>query len=285
MNTDRRLDSGYLKVSFQTRIVKGKIMRIPYYQIDAFTSSVFSGNPAGVCPLDEWLDDETLQAIAEENNLSETAFLVKNEDGYDLRWFTPKIEVDLCGHATLASAFVVFKYIAASQISVNFESKSGTLIVNKEKDLLLMDFPSRKATPCNRPEKLVMGLGSEPKEILRSARDYLAIYDTESTVKNLQPNLAEIAKLDCLGIIVSAPGLETDFVSRFFAPRAGVPEDPVTGSAHSTLVPYWAKRLCKNQLHAFQVSKRGGELFCEDRGDRVQIAGKAVAYLEGTITI
>lgn len=261
-------------------------MKIPYYQIDAFTSAAFSGNPAGVCLLDEWLGDETLQAIAEENNLSETAFIVKNGDSYDLRWFTPKIEIDLCGHATLASAFVVFNYIDPSRISVSFNSKSGILSVNKgEKELLVMDFPSRKPMPCNRPEVLVLGLGSEPKEILRSTRDYLAIFDSEITVRNLEPNQAEISKLDCLGVIVSAPGVETDFVSRFFAPEAGVPEDPVTGSAHSTLVPYWAKRLNKNQLHAFQVSKRGGELFCEDRGDRVQIAGNAVAYLEGTITI
>jgi len=259
-------------------------MKIPYYQIDAFTSSVFSGNPAGVCLLAEWLSDSILQSIAAENNLSETAFLVKNESGYDLRWFTPETEVDLCGHATLASAFVIFNYLDSSSNDVRFDSKSGPLTVTRQDDLLAMDFPSRKAEVCPIPKELIDGLGIEPKEVLRS-RDYLAVFDSEDQIKSLQPDMHKLSKLDSLGIITSAVGLESDFVSRFFAPKVGIPEDPVTGSAHSTLVPYWAKILGKSELHAFQVSKRGGELFCKYRGERVIIAGRAVIYLEGAITI
>ena len=260
-------------------------MKIPYYQVDAFTSSVFSGNPAGVCLLDKWPNDSILQSIATENNLSETAFIVKNEKGYDIRWFTPKIEVDLCGHATLASAFVVFKYVDSSLVSVQFESKSGLLIVNRENDLLSMDFPSRKPSPCTVPQELIDGIGAEPLEVLRSHRDYLAVFTSEEQIKSIQPNMEQLLKLDCLGIIVTAQGTGSDFVSRVFAPRAGISEDPVTGSTHSTLIPYWAKRLRKSDLHAFQLSKRGGELYCKDKGDRVIIAGHAVTYLEGTISI
>lgn len=259
-------------------------MKIPYYQIDAFTNSVFSGNPAGVCLLAEWLNNSVLQSIAAENNLSETAFLVKNEKGYELRWFTPKIEVDLCGHATLASAFVILNCLDNSSDAVRFDSKSGPLTVTRQDDLLAMDFPSRKAELCPTPKELVSGLGIEPKEVFRS-RDYLAVFDSEDQIKSLQPDMYELSKLDSLGVIVSAAGSESDFVSRFFAPKVGVPEDPVTGSAHSTLIPYWAERLGKSELRAFQLSKRGGELFCKHRGDRVIIAGKAVIYLKGTITI
>lgn len=259
-------------------------MKIPYYQIDAFTNSVFSGNPAGVCLLAEWLNNSVLQSIAAENNLSETAFLVKNEKGYELRWFTPEIEVDLCGHATLASAFVILNCLDNSSDAVRFDSKSGTLKVTRQDDLLAMDFPSRKAELCPTPKELVSGLGIEPKEVFRS-RDYLAVFDSEDQIKSLQPDMYELSKLDSLGIIVSAAGSESDFVSRFFAPKVGIPEDPVTGSAHSTLIPYWAERLGKSELRAFQLSKRGGELFCKHRGDRVIIAGRAVIYLKGTITI
>jgi PhzF family phenazine biosynthesis protein len=259
-------------------------MKIPYYQIDAFTNSVFSGNPAGVCLLAEWLNNSVLQSIAAENNLSETAFLVKNEKGYELRWFTPEIEVDLCGHATLASAFVILNCLDNSSDAVRFDSKSGTLKVTRQDDLLAMDFPSRKAKLCPTPKELASGLGIEPKEVFRS-RDYLAVFDSEDQIKSLQPDMYELSKLDSLGIIVSAAGSESDFVSRFFAPKVGIPEDPVTGSAHSTLIPYWAERLGKSELCAFQLSKRGGELFCKHRGDRVIIAGRAVIYLKGTITI
>ena len=259
-------------------------MKIPYYQIDAFTNSVFSGNPAGVCLLAEWLNNSVLQSIAAENNLSETAFLVKNEKGYELRWFTPEIEVDLCGHATLASAFVILNCLDNSSDAVRFDSKSGPLIVTRQDDLLAMDFPSLKAELCPTPKELMSGLGIEPKEVFRS-RDYLAVFDSEEQIKSLQPDMYELSKLDSLGVIVSAAGSESDFVSRFFAPKVGIPEDPVTGSAHSTLIPYWAERLGKSELHAFQLSKRGGELFCKHRDDRVIIAGRAVIYLKGTITI
>ena len=269
-------------------------MKLPFYQIDAFTSSVFSGNPAGVCLLDAWLDDSTLQAIAAENNLSETAFLVRSQAGYKLRWFTPTIEVDLCGHATLASAFVVFAYLDTGDDAVRFETVSGVLTVRHEGDLLVMDFPSRRAVPCPVPDELIRGLGIEPREVLL-ARDLLAVYDSEAQIRSLQPDMLELSKLDCLGIIVTAPGSECDFVSRFFAPREGIPEDPVTGSSHCTLIPYWAERTGKSKLHARQLSERGGELFCidlndrdlndRDRSDRVSIAGRAVTYLEGTIIV
>jgi PhzF family phenazine biosynthesis protein len=261
-------------------------VNIPYYQIDAFTGAVFAGNPAGVCLLDDWLEDATLQAIAAENNLSETAFLVRGGQGYGLRWFTPKAEVDLCGHATLASAFVVFTRVQPALDVVAFESKSGTLTVSREGDLLAMDFPSREARPCSSvPSELVRGLGAAPDEVLLSVRDCLAVFSDEKAVAALRPEMAELSRLDQMGIIVTAPGSECDFVSRFFAPKVGVPEDPVTGSAHSTLIPYWAGRLGKTRLHARQISERGGELFCEHRGDRVTIAGRAVAYLEGKITL
>lgn len=260
-------------------------MKIPYYQVDAFAGSVFSGNPAGVCLLDEWPEDALLQSIAAENNLSETAFLVKSGEGYDLKWFTPEMEVDLCGHATLASAFVVLAYVDPSSDRVCFNSNSGLLMVVRADDLLAMDFPARRAERCRTPELLAKALGRRPAETLSSVRDFLAVFETEVQVRELAPDMKELCKLDHLGIIVTAPGARCDFVSRFFAPRAGVPEDPVTGSAHSTLVPYWSERLKKSVLRAFQVSKRGGELFCEDRGARVQIAGKAVMYLQGTIVI
>ena len=264
-------------------------MKLPFYQIDAFTSSVFSGNPAGVCLLDSWLDDSTLQAIAAENNLSETAFLVRGQAGYKLRWFTPTIEVDLCGHATLAAAFVVFTYLDSGDDAVRFETASGALTVNREGDLLVMNFPSRRAVPCPVPDELIRGLGIEPREVLR-ARDYLAVFDSEEQIKSLQPDMLELIKLDCLGIIVTALGSDCDFVSRLFAPRAGIPEDPVTGSSHCTLIPYWAEKIGKSELHARQLSQRGGELFCvdlndRDLNDRVSIAGKAVTYLEGTIFV
>jgi len=259
-------------------------MKIPFYQIDAFTSSLFSGNPAGVCLLDNWLEDATMLAIAAENNLSETAFLVPSNEDYKIKWFTPKVEVDLCGHATLASAFVIFNYVDKSCDTVCFDSVSGPLTVKRETNNLSMDFPSATPSPCPIPNELVDGLLLEPEEVLLS-RDYLVVYDSEEKIKSLRPNMEKLSRLDSLGIIATAQGSQCDFVSRFFAPGVGIPEDPVTGSAHCTLVPYWANKTGKTKFHALQLSQRGGELFCEQMGDRVVIAGRAVAYLEGTIII
>lgn len=257
-------------------------MKIRLYQVDAFTGTLFRGNPAAVCPLDDWLDNGRLQAIAAENNLSETAFFVRKDDQFELRWFTPVIEVDLCGHATLAAAFVVFNHIDTSLRNVAFSTKSGMLKVERDGSLFSMDFPSRPGSPCDIPDDFVQALGLKPTEVLLS-RDYLAVYDSDETIRSLTPDMDCLLKVESLGVIVTAPGSDADFVSRFFAPRAGVPEDPVTGSAHCTLVPYWSERLHKKKLHAYQLSERGGELFCEDLGDRVKIAGEAVLYLEGFI--
>jgi len=261
-------------------------MRIPIYQVDAFASEVFSGNPAAVCMLDTWIDDKRLQSIAAENNLSETAFLVRNDDGFDLRWFTPTTEVALCGHATLASAFVLFSCQKWPEEVIRFRTrKSGQLVVVKQDDLLEMDFPSRPAYARTPPAGLKEALGVAPKEILGSAEDLLVVLDSEQTVQGVQPDFGALDRVECRGIIITARGDRSDFVSRFFAPRVGVPEDPVTGSAHCVLIPYWASVLRKKDLHAFQISKRGGELFCTHVGERVKIAGKATLYMEGTITI
>lgn len=259
-------------------------MDIPFYQIDAFTSRVFGGNPAGVCFLETWLPDPVLQSIAAENNLSETAFVVKREKTYALRWFTPKVEIDLCGHATLASAHAIFEYRDQKMQRVEFETKSGTLSVVRQGDLLMMDFPSRTPEPCPLPDRIGEIMGIAPSQSFRS-RDLLLVYEHEDQVRRLKPDLLQIAALDCFAVIVTAPGGDSDFVSRFFAPKAGIPEDPVTGSAHCTLIPHWSKRLGKSKLHALQVSARGGELFCEDRCERVLIGGRAVTYLSGTIQI
>ena len=259
-------------------------MDIRYYLIDAFASRVFTGNPAGVCFLPAWLDDATLQSIAAENNLPETAFLVSAGDHYELRWFTPKVEVDLCGHATLASAFAVFNFSGYDAPGVDFHTRSGKLAVKQEGDLLVMDFPSRKPQACEPPHRMAAALGLSPSEVLRS-RDLLLVYENEDQIRHLQPDLAQVAAWEYFAVIVTAPGRNSDFVSRFFAPGAGIPEDPVTGSAHTTLIPYWSERLGKKELHAFQLSERGGELFCLDRGDRVSIGGRAVLYLSGTIRI
>ncbi|MHC4155866.1 MAG: PhzF family phenazine biosynthesis protein [Planctomycetota bacterium] len=260
-------------------------MEIPYYQVNAFTKSVFGGNPAGVCPLEDWLADEQMQAIAAENNLSETAFLVRKGGTYELRWFTPKIEVDLCGHATLASAFVILNYLDESATSVGFTTKSGILTVKSDGELLVMDFPVWKVVRTSAPNELVEGLGAEPKEVLCCDRDYLVVYESEEDIKSLKPNFDQLNNLDRLAVCVTAPGDKSDFVSRFFAPRGGIDEDPVTGSSHCELIPFWSKRLRKKKLHALQLSRRGGELFCEDLGERVSIAGHAVIYLRGVINL
>jgi PhzF family phenazine biosynthesis protein len=203
---------------------------------------------------------------------------------YELRWFTPAVEVDLCGHATLASALVVFRHLEPSLEAVSFRSKSGELRVTRSGDMLTLDFPSRAPSRCEVPTDLARALGQPPREVW-AARDYMAVYGSEEEVRALTPDIAGLAGVDRFGVIVTAPGDACDFVSRFFAPRQGVPEDPVTGSAHCTLVPYWARRLGKSRLHALQVSRRGGELFCEDRGDRVAIGGRGVQFLEGTIEV
>jgi PhzF family phenazine biosynthesis protein len=251
-----------------------------YFVVHSFTDTVFRGNPAGVCPLEEWLDDSLMQRIAAENQLSETAFFVQKEDHFELRWFTPTTEVDLCGHATLASAHVIFDHLGHEEDVVTFHTQSGELTAWKDGNYLVMDFPSRPGEPIEAPDALIKGLGREPAEVYQ-ARDYLAIFETEQEVRDLEPDFAALESLDCTGIIASAPGSEADFVSRFFAPLAGIPEDPVTGSAHSTLTPFWASRLDKNRLVAHQVSDRGGVLKCTLRDDRVLIAGQAVLYVKG----
>lgn len=259
-------------------------MRLSLYQVDAFTSRVFGGNPAAVVPLESWLPDATLQAIALENNLSETAFFVREPQGWHLRWFTPMQEVDLCGHATVAAAFVLFNHVQPGLERVEFASRSGPLVVTREGGWLVLDFPSRPPRPVAAPPGLIEALGARPSEVLTS-RDVVAVFDTEAQVRALRPDMARVAALDTFAVTVTAPGTDVDFVSRFFAPRAGVPEDPVTGSAHCSLIPYWSKRLGKTRLTARQVSARVGELRCEDRNERVHIAGQAVLYLTGSITV
>ncbi|MGA2184206.1 MAG: PhzF family phenazine biosynthesis protein [Bryobacteraceae bacterium] len=259
-------------------------MQIPIYQVDAFSGRAFAGNPAAVCPLESWLADERMQSIAAENNLAETAFFVPEGDGYRLRWFTPVTEVDLCGHATLASAFVVFRHLAPQLERVLFRTRSGELIVSRSGERLTMDFPSRPPVAVEAHPQLIPALGLQPKEVL-AARDYMLVYETEEQVRALKPDMARLTEVDRFAVIVTAPGRDCDFVSRFFAPAHGVPEDPVTGSAHCTLIPYWSRRLGKKQLFARQVSPRGGELWCEDLGERVHISGQAVEFLSGTITL
>jgi len=261
-------------------------MRLPIYQVDAFTDSLFGGNPAAVCPLEAWLPEKTMQAIAAENNLAETAFFVREGPDYALRWFTPTVEVDLCGHATLAAGQIVFRFIEPERDSVSFRTmNAGALVVSRRGDMLALDFPARPAVPVEPPPGLVVALGGVPREVLR-ARDHLVVYGSAAEVAALDPDLAALAKVDCWAAIVTAPGESgIDFVSRFFAPAQGVPEDPVTGSSHCTLVPYWARRLDKTKLEARQLSRRGGALSCALDGDRVSIAGRAVLYLEGQIEV
>ncbi|WP_052573771.1 PhzF family phenazine biosynthesis protein [Haloferula sp. BvORR071] len=258
-------------------------MDLPYFQVDAFTSRLFSGNPAGVCLLETWLPDETLQAIAAENNQAETAFVVPLNGGFQLRWFTPALEVDLCGHATLAAAHVLFRHRGLEGDEVKFATRSGELGVTRHGELFSLDFPLMEASACDVPAALVKGLGKFPAFTAKSSRDFLAVYETEEEVQALKPDFVELGRLDTLGVIATAPGMECDFVSRFFAPRAGVNEDPVTGSAHCTLAPYWAGQIGRNDLTARQVSSRGGELSCRIREGRVIITGRAKTYLTGTI--
>jgi PhzF family phenazine biosynthesis protein len=259
-------------------------MKIAIYQIDAFTDSVFSGNPAAICPLDEWLPEETMLAIAAENNLSETAFFVRTGDSYALRWFTPASEVDLCGHATLATAHLLLNHLAETQGAVAFDTKSGRLEVRQDGARLVMNFPARPAIVAQPEPGLIDAVGKAPLEVL-TTDNYMLVYGSEADVLDITPDMGLLASLGKQGAIVTAPGDACDFVSRYFAPAVGIPEDPVTGSTHCTLTPYWSARLGKKALSARQVSKRGGSLTCTDLGDRVAIAGQAVLYLQGDIKI
>lgn len=259
-------------------------MKLDIFQVDAFTSELFHGNPAAVVPLRSWLPDETMLQIAAENNLAETAFFVKSGDVYELRWFTPEVEIDLCGHATLASAFVLAEVLKTEAGEISFKTKSGELTVSRDGERFVLDFPSRPATECGTPAGLVEALGAVPQKVLKS-RDYLAVYDSQAEVAALKPDFRAIKELGVHAVIATAKGDDADFVSRFFAPAVGIDEDPVTGSAHCTLIPYWSGELGKTQMFARQISKRGGEIHCELVGDRVKIGGNAVLYLKGEIYV
>lgn len=260
-------------------------MILPIYQVDAFTENVFKGNPAVVCPLEKWIDDATLQNIALENNLSETAFYVKNGNNYEIRWFTPNTEVALCGHATLATAYVLFELENHQTDEIIFQTRqSGNLKVSKKANTYILDFPTD--TIFKSTEKVEKCFQDEPIEVWRGKTDLIFVFEKESQIRNLEPNWVQIAHSNCRGLIATAKGEKVDFVSRFFAPQVGVPEDPVTGSAHTSLIPLWAEKLQKNEMLAQQLSPRGGELYCKLLSDsRVSIAGKAKLYLKGEIFI
>ncbi|MGE0589688.1 MAG: PhzF family phenazine biosynthesis protein [Cyclobacteriaceae bacterium] len=256
------------------------------YQVDAFAENVFSGNPAAVCPLKEWLPDEVMQKIAMENNLAETAFYVKTGNQYELRWFTPAVEVDLCGHATLAAAFVLFNHENHNEDAIQFFShKSGILTVTKKGDLLTLNFPSDTIKEIAITEDIRRGFDKEPRQALKGKTDYLLLFEKEADIVSVKPNFSEIKKMEARGVIITAKGDAVDFVSRFFGPQVGIDEDPVTGSAHTTLIPYWAEQLQKIELSAIQLSARRGYLTCRHLGDRVEISGKGKLYLIGEIFI
>ncbi len=260
-------------------------MKLLIFQVDAFTAHQFGGNPAAVCPLDEWLPDATLQLIAMENNLSETAFFVRKGDSFHIRWFTPVLEVDLCGHATLASAFILFEKLNYQGNKINFLSRSGPLSVCKKDDLITLNFPRDSFLPLRPPLELLNSLGFQPIEAYKGKTDWMFLLDSQKEVEEFQPDWTAMAKIDCRGIIITAKGEEVDFVSRFFAPQSGVPEDPVTGSAHTTLAPFWAERLGKTELTAMQLSKRKGYLWCKVSENRIEISGNACLYMTGEIYI
>jgi PhzF family phenazine biosynthesis protein len=263
-------------------------MELPLYQIDAFTAHRFAGNPAGVCPLTQWLPEATMQAIAAENNVAETAFFFPEGEGYRLRWFTPTVEVDLCGHATLASAFVITEFLDPGRGEIHFETRSGRLGVTRQDNFFVLDFPSRRPVPVESPKEInavAHALGCEPRALL-AAKPYLAVFDSRADVAALAPDMAALAALPCDGVIATAPGGNgVDYVARYFAPHAGIPEDPATGSAQCVLTPYWAGRLGRNRLTGRQISQRGGDFRCELAGDRVKIGGQAVCYLKGSIFV
>lgn len=259
-------------------------MTLAIYQVDAFTSRLYGGNPAAIVPLDAWLPDAEMQSIAAENNLAETAYFVPQGDGYHLRWFTPAVEVDLCGHATLAAALVLYECLGYAKPQVSFASKSGPLAVTRDPEgVYWLDFPSRPPVAITASMDVLRAVGGSPKEVL-AARDQFLVYETEKEVRALKPDMTALGKAkDVFAAIATAPGTDCDFVSRFFAPGAGIPEDPVTGSAHCELIPYWAARLGKTKMFARQISARGGEIWCEHQGDRVRIGGRGVLYLKGEI--
>ncbi|MEI6575933.1 MAG: PhzF family phenazine biosynthesis protein [Bacteroidota bacterium] len=259
---------------------------LPIFQVDAFAEERFSGNPAAVVPLNNWLPDELMQKIAMENNLSETAFFIPDGDNFALRWFTPTAEVRLCGHATLATAHVIFNHLDYRKEEIHFQSRqSGILRVMKDGDLLVLDFPADAMTETSMPAGLQEAMNAIPTEVYKGLTDYMCVFPSQEIIESLNINIPLLAKLPVRGLICTAPGKGVDFVSRFFAPAVGVDEDPVTGSAHTSLIPYWSKRLGKQAMHAIQLSKRKGVLRCKMAGDRVHIAGRALTYLEGSIFI
>ena len=259
-------------------------MEITLYQIDAFASKLFEGNPAAVCPLGAWLSDEIMQSIAAENNLSETAFFVPKGNGYHIRWFTPASEVDLCGHATLAAAYVLFNILGYKKDKIEFDSKSGILAVTKANEWLVMDFPAQPPVSCDIPKEIIKAFDRAPIECLKS-EDFVVVFEREIDIESANPDFEQLKKLDLRGVIITAKSTRYDFVARFFAPKYGIPEDPVTGSAYTQLAPYWASRMGSKRFSVKQVSSRGGELTCEVVDDRVLISGKAIKYLEGKIKI
>ncbi|MBK6482300.1 MAG: PhzF family phenazine biosynthesis protein [Chitinophagales bacterium] len=260
-------------------------MKLKIFQVDAFTDHLFGGNPAAVCPLQEWLPAEKMQQIAMENNLSETAFFVPVDDGYELKWFTPVTEVKLCGHATLASGHVLYHHLGYVKPAIRFHSKSGLLGVEKNGEWLTLNFPTDHLNSVEVPELLRKGLYIEPAEVWKGFENYLVVLKSAEEVYQLKPDFRMLQQLDSLGVIVTARGNDVDFISRFFAPGAGIDEDPVTGSAHTSLTPYWAAKMNKTEFTARQVSTREGYLKCKLLGERVEISGKAVTYLEGEIAI
>lgn len=257
-------------------------MELPIYQVDAFAQRLFEGNPAAVVPLEKWLPDALMQEIAGENNLSETAFFVRAGEKFELRWFTPSAEVDLCGHATLATAHVLFRHLDFPDLTIRFQTRSGILTVQRSTDGISMDFPAIPSEPIDAPEALIQGLGAEPSQV-RAAPDFLAVFDREQDIIDLKPDFPVLSRLDRRGVIATAPGREHDFVSRCFYPKVGVNEDPVTGSAHCKMAPYWAVELGRNDLIARQLSRRGGTVGCQLQRDRVILTGQAVTYLTGKI--
>lgn len=261
-------------------------MQLPIFQVDAFTDKVFGGNPAAVCPLEYWLSDDAMQRIAIENSVGETAFFIPLNDGFEIRWFTPEIEMVLCGHATLATAHVIAKHLHYSLPSIKFQSKSGELMVTIENELLTLNLPSCKPEPSDIPQIILDAFQIKPVEVLKS-RDYMLVFETEETIRRIEPNqsIFNQINLDPGVVVITAKGDEVDFVSRYFTPQASIFEDPVTGSAHCSLIPYWSERLEKETMIALQVSPRVGKMFCKNLGERVLISGEAVTYLERSITI
>ena len=260
-------------------------MKIPIYQVDAFTSEVFKGNPAAVCPLSQWLSDEIMQKIAMENNLSETAFFIEDKDIFHIRWFTPKAELDLAGHPTLATAHVIMKENKNNLNKITFKTKINDILnVNFKNSLYLMDFPSRSPNPINEIDLITDALGKKPIKVL-GHRDVVAIYKNEKDIRSIYPDMEKLKKLNYPAVIVTAPGNNVDFVSRNFAPKLGIPEDPVTGSAHCELIPYWSKILNKKEMIAYQLSERGGKIYCIDKNERVSIGGEAITFLRGEIEL